>query len=70
MNKDVQGLDDLVKTKQEEINNILASKNSLEEEIKTLNARIDNIKYCSKIRRNVIFCCVCIITILILLLVF
>jgi len=65
-----QEVDDLVKAKQENINNLLASKNSLEEEVDILSKKLINIKNISKFRKNIIFTCFSIIAILILLLVF
>ena len=67
--KDMNGMEELVKTKQEQIDNLISEKNILSEQVKEWSKKYVNVKNISSLRRKVIFTCFGIITILICLIV-
>jgi len=67
--KDMAGMEDLVKAKQEAIDNLLSDKSKLENEVAEWSKKYVNVKNISSLRRKVIFTCFGIIAILIVLLI-
>ena len=65
--KDMNGMEELVKTKQEQIDNLISDKNKLENEVAEWSKKYVNVKSISSLRRKVIFTCFGIIAILIVL---
>ena len=68
--KDMEGMEDILKVKQEQIDNLLDKNNRLAIEIEELSKKYVNIKIAAKICRYALFTCFGIITILIVLLLF
>lgn len=68
--KDMDGMEDLVKAKQEQIDKLLSEKHSLENDIADWSKKYVNVKNISSLRRKVIFTCFGVIAILILFLIF
>lgn len=66
--KDMEGMNEIVKTKQEQIDNLISEKNKLTNEVAEWSKKYVNIKNIAKIRRYVLFTCFGIIAILIILL--
>jgi hypothetical protein len=66
--KDMKGMEDLTKAKQEQINNLISEKNALTEQVAEWSKKYVIVKNISSLRRKVIFTCFGIITILIILL--
>ena len=66
--KDMKGMEDLTKAKQEQINNLISEKNALTEQVAEWSKKYVIVKNISSLRRKVIFTCLGIITILIILL--
>ena len=69
LDKDMAGMEDLVKAKQEAIDNLLSDKNKLENEVAEWSKKYVNVKNVSSLRRKVIFTCFGVIAILIILLI-
>lgn len=65
--KDIKGMEEILKTKQEQIDNLLSDKNKLTSEVEEWSKKYVKTKAISKFRRGVIFTCFGIITILIIL---
>ena len=68
-NKDMEGMNEIIKTKQEQIDALIIEKNTLTEQVKEWSKKYVNIKNISSLRRKVIFTCFGIIAILIVLLI-
>ena len=68
--KDMKGMKEIVKTKQEQIDSLISEKNTLTEQVEEWSKKYVNVKNISSLRRKVIFTCIVIIAILILFLVF
>ena len=66
--KDMKGMEDLTKAKQEQINNLISEKNALTKQVAEWSKKYVIVKNISSLRRKVIFTCLGIITILIILL--
>ena len=66
--KDMKGMEEIVKTKQEKIDALISEKNTLAEQVEKWSKKYVNVKNISSLRRKVIFTCFGIITILIVLL--
>ena len=66
--KDMKGMEEIVKTKQEQIYALISEKNTLAEQVEEWSKKYVNVKNISSLRRKVIFTCFGIITILIVLL--
>ena len=66
--KDMKGMEDILKVKQEQIDNLLDKNNRLAIEIEELSKKYVNIKIAAKFCRYALFTCFGIITILIILL--
>ena len=66
--KDMEGMEDILKIKQEQIDNLLDKNNRLAIEIEELSKKYVNIKIAAKFCRYALFTCFGIITILIILL--
>ena len=66
--KDMQGMREILKTKQEQIDSLLGDKNKLTSEVEEWSKKYVKTKAISKLRRGVIFACFGIIAILIVLL--
>ena len=66
--KDMEGMNNIVKVKQEQIDSLISDKNKIEDERNEALKKINHLKYLCKFRRNVIFTCFGIIAILIILL--
>lgn len=66
--KDMKGMKEIIKTKQEQIDNLISEKNKLTNEVAEWSKKYVNIKNIAKIRRYVLFTCFGIIAILIILL--
>ena len=67
--KDMAGMEEIVKVKQEQINNLLSEKNTLSDQVSEWSKKYVKVKSISSIRRKVIFTCFGIIAILIVLLI-
>ena len=67
--KDMAGMEDLVKAKQEAIDNLLSDKNKLENEVAEWSKKYVSVKNISSLRRKVIFTCFSIIANLVILLI-
>lgn len=67
--KDMDGMEDILKTKQEQIDALISEKKSLTEQVEEWSKKYINVKTVSKIRKKVIFTCFGIIAILIFLLI-
>ena len=67
--KDMAGMEDLVKAKKEQIDSLISDKNKLEDEVAQWSKKYVYVKNISSLRRKVIFTCFGIIAILIILLV-
>ena len=67
--KDMEGMKELVKTKQEQIDTLISEKKNFTEQVEEWSKKYVNVKRISSLRRKVIFTCFGIITILIVLLV-
>jgi t-SNARE complex subunit (syntaxin) len=65
--KDMKGMEEIVKTKQEQIDALISEKNTLAEQVEEWSKKYVNVKNISSLRRKVIFTCFGIITILIVL---
>ena len=65
--KDMKGMEDLTKAKQEQINNLISEKNALTKQVAEWSKKYVIVKNISSLRRKVIFTCFGIITILIVL---
>ena len=66
--KDMKGMEEIVKTKQEQIDTLISEKKILTEQVEEWSKKYVNVKNISSLRRKVIFTCFGIITILIVLL--
>lgn len=66
--KDMEGMNEIVKVKQEQIDSLISDKNKIEDALNEAFKKINRLKYLCEFRRNVIFTCFGIITILIILL--
>ena len=66
--KDMEGMEEIVKTKQEQIDALINEKNNLANQVEGWSKKYVNVKNISSLRRKVIFTCFGIITILIVLL--
>ena len=66
--KDMAGMDELVKVKQEIIDKLLSEKKSLTDQVEEWSKKYVNAKNISSLRRKVIFTCFGVIAILIILL--
>lgn len=66
--KDMNGMEELVKTKQEQIDNLISQKNTLAEQVEEWSKKYVNCKSISSLRRKIMFTCFGIIAILIVLL--
>ena len=67
--KDMEGMQSLVETKQEQINALIGEKNNLTEQVEEWSKKYVTIENISSIHRKVIFTCFGIIAILIILLI-
>ena len=67
--KDMAGMEEIVKTKQEQIDALISEKNTLIEQVEAWSKKYVNVKNISCLRRKVIFTCFGIIAILIILLI-
>lgn len=67
--KDMEGMKEIVKTKQEQIDALISEKNTLNEQVEEWSKKYVNVKNISSLRRKVIFTCFGIIAILIVLLI-
>ena len=67
--KDMEGMNEIVKTKQEQIDSLINEKNTLTEQVEEWSKKYVNVKNISSLRRKVIFTCFGIIAILIVLLI-
>ena len=67
--KDMEGMNEIIKTKQEQIDALISEKNTLNEQVKEWSKKYVNIKNISSLSRKVIFTCFGIIAILIVLLI-
>ena len=67
--KDMKGMEEILKIKQEQIDNLLSDKNKLTSEVEEWSKKYVKTKAISKLRRGVIFTCFGIIAILIVLLI-
>ena len=67
--KDMAGMEEILKTKQEQIDSLLSDKNKLSNEVAEWSKKYVNLKSIAKIRRYVLFTCFGIIAILIVLLI-
>ena len=67
--KDMKGMEEILKTKQEQIDSLLSDKNKLSNEVAEWSKKYVNLKSIAKLRRYTIFTCFGIITILIVLLI-
>ena len=67
--KDMKGMEEILKTKQEQIDSLLSDKNKLSNEVAEWSKKYVNVKNISSLRRKVIFTCFGIIAILIVLLI-
>lgn len=67
--KDMKGMEEILKIKQEQIDNLLSDKNKLTSEVEEWSKKYVKTKAISKLRRGVIFACFGIIAILIVLLI-
>ena len=65
--KDMAGMNEIIKVKQEQIDNLISEKNNLEYERNEALKKINRLKHLCNFRRNVIFTCFGIIAILIIL---
>ena len=68
-NKDMTGMEEIVKTKQEQIDTLISEKNTLTEQVEEWSKKYVNLKNISSLRRKVVFTCFGIIAILIILLI-
>lgn len=68
-NKDMTGMEEIVKTKQEQIDALISEKNILTEQVEAWSKKYVNLKNISSLRRKVVFTCFGIIAILIILLI-
>lgn len=68
--KDMNSMEELVKVKQERIDNLFSEKNTLTKQVEEWSKKYMKVKTISSIRRKVIFACFGIIAILIIRLVF
>ena len=66
--KDMKGMEEIVKIKQEQIDALISKNNTLTEQVEAWSKKYVNVKKISSLRRKVIFTCFGIITILIVLL--
>lgn len=66
--KDMEGMNEIIKTKQEQIDALISEKNTLTEQVKEWSKKYVNVKSISSLRRKIIFTCFGIIAILIILL--
>ena len=66
--KDMNGMEELVKTKQEQIDNLISQKNTLAKQVEEWSKKYVNCKSISSLRRKIMFTCFGIIAILIVLL--
>lgn len=66
--KDMNGMEELVKTKQEQIDNLISQKNTLAEQVEEWSKKYVSCKSISSLRRKIMFTCFGIIAILIVLL--
>ena len=67
--KDMKGMEEILKTKQEQIDSLLSDKNKLSNEVAKWSKKYVNLKSIAKIRRYALFTCFGIIAILIVLLI-
>lgn len=67
--KDMDGMEEILKVKQEQIDNLISEKNALIKQVAEWSKKYVIVKNVSSLRRNVIFTCFGIITILIVLLI-
>lgn len=67
-NKDIEKVNEIVKTKQEQIDKLISDKGTLTTQVEEWSKKYVNLKAISSLRRKVIFTCFGIITILIILL--
>jgi len=67
--KDMKSMEEILKIKQEQIDNLLTDKNKLTSEVEEWSKKYVKTKAISKLRRGVIFACFGIIAILIVLLI-
>lgn len=67
--KDMNGMEELVKTKQEQIDNLISEKNILSEQVKEWSKKYVNVKSISSLRRKIMLTCFGIIAILVCLIV-
>lgn len=67
--KDMEGMESIVKVKQEQIDSLLSEKNTLSEQVEEWSKKYVNVKSISSLRRKIMFTCFAIITILICLLI-
>ena len=67
--KDMAGMEEIVKTKQEQIDTLISEKNTLTEQVEEWSKKYVNLKNISSLRRKVVFTCFGIIAILIILLI-
>ena len=68
--KDMEGMEEIVKTKQEQIDALISEKNNLAEQVEGWSKKYVNVKNISSLRRKIMLTCFGIIAILICLLVF
>jgi t-SNARE complex subunit (syntaxin) len=66
--KDMNGMEDLVRSKQEQIDNLIDKNNTLAEQVEEWSKKYVNCKSISSLRRKIMFTCFGIIAILIVLL--
>ena len=69
LDKDMDGMEEIVKTKQEQIDALISEKNILTEQVEEWSKKYVNVKKISSLRRKVVFTCFGIIAILIILLI-
>ena len=67
--KDINGMEEILKVKQEQIDSLISEKNTLTEQVSEWSKKYVNSKNVSSLRRKVIFTCFGIIAILIVLLI-
>lgn len=66
--KDIDEMEDLIKSKQEQIDNLISKNNTLAEQVEEWSKKYVNCKSISSLRRKIMFTCFGIIAILIVLL--